>query len=57
MCNMLNVKYPDVDKQQIKHVSLSAQVTFLLFLISFLFLMWNCSGLFLVGRVICTPFS
>lgn len=39
MCNMLNVKYRYVDKQEIKHFTLLAQVTFLFsFTISFLFL-------------------
>lgn len=35
MRNVLNVKYRYVDKQQIKHVNLLAQVTFLFSFISF----------------------
>lgn len=44
MRNMLNVRYRFVDKQQIKHVTLSAQVTFLFFYYYHFFFCFCCGS-------------
>ena len=60
MRNMLNVKYRHVDKQQIKHVSLSVQATLLFsFIISFLFFFFafNVELQWVVSRLTCYLYS
>lgn len=57
MRNMLNVRYRFVDKQQIKHVTLSAQVTFLFFFIIISFFVFAVEVQRVISRLTCYLYS